>query len=94
MDLYELKNLIAKWFFMSSITQHYTGSPETKMEIDLAKLRGVEKVAEFKQILEDIIEALLIDDFWDIRLPLDLATSYSTSSSLYGFYAAQYVLGV
>lgn len=93
MDLYELKNLIAKWFFMSSITQRYTGSPETVMEIDLAKLRGIETAAEFKQILESIIEAQLTDDFWDIRLPLDLATSSSTSPSLYGFYAAQYVLG-
>jgi hypothetical protein len=93
MDLYELKNLIAKWFFMSSITQRYTGSPETVMEIDLAKLRGIETGAEFKQILEDIIEAQLTEDFWDIRLPLDLATSSSTSPSLYGFYAAQYVLG-
>ncbi|ERM80318.1 hypothetical protein P872_13885 [Rhodonellum psychrophilum GCM71 = DSM 17998] len=93
MDLYELKNLIAKWFFMSSITQRYTGSPETVMEIDLAKLRGFETAAEFKQILESIIEAQLTDDFWEIRLPLDLATSSSTSPSLYGFYAAQYVLG-
>ncbi|NVJ46464.1 MAG: DUF262 domain-containing protein [Cytophagia bacterium] len=93
MDLYELKNLIAKWFFMSSITQRYTSSPETVMEIDLAKLRGIETAPEFKKILEDIIEAQLTDDFWEIRLPLDLATSSSTSPSLYGFYAAQYVLG-
>lgn len=93
MDLYELKNLIAKWFFMSSITQRYTSSPETVMEIDLAKLRGIETASEFKKILEDIIEAQLTDDFWEIRLPLDLATSSSTSPSLYGFYAAQYVLG-
>jgi hypothetical protein len=93
MDLYELKNLIAKWFFMSSITQRYTGSPETVMEIDLAKLRGIESAEDFKRVLEEIITAQLTDDFWDIRLPLDLATSSSTSPSLYGFYAAQYVLG-
>lgn len=93
MDLYELKNLIAKWFFMSSITQRYTSSPETVMEIDLAKLRGIETADEFKRILEDIIDAQLTYDFWDIRLPLDLATSSSTSPSLYGFYAAQYILG-
>lgn len=93
MDLYDLKNLIAKWFFMSSITQRYTGSPETVMEIDLAKLRGIESAEDFKRVLEEIITAQLTDDFWDIRLPLDLATSSSTSPSLYGFYAAQYVLG-
>ena len=29
MDLYELKKIISKWFFMCSITGRYTGSPET-----------------------------------------------------------------
>ena len=92
MDLYELKKLIAKWFFMSSITGRYTGSPETAMEGDLARLRGVETPKKFKKVLEDIIEGQLTSDFWHITLPLDLATSSSTSPSLYAYYAAQYVL--
>jgi hypothetical protein len=93
MDLYELKKLIAKWFFMSSITGRYTGSPETAMEGDLARLRGVSSPERFKQVLEDIINGQLTNDFWVITLPLDLATSSSTSPSLYAYYAAQYVLG-
>lgn len=92
MDLYELKKLIAKWFFMSSITGRYTGSPETAMEGDLARLRGVETPKKFKEVLEDLIEGQLTTDFWHITLPLDLATSSSTSPSLYAYYAAQYVL--
>ena len=51
MDLYELKKLIAKWFFMSSITGRYTGSPETAMEGDLARIRGVDTPAGFKDVL-------------------------------------------
>lgn len=93
MDLYDLKKLIAKWFFMSSITGRYTGSPETAMEGDLAKLRGVESPTQFEKILNEIIESQLTSDFWSITLPLDLATSSSTSPSLYAYYAAQYVLG-
>ena len=52
-DLYELKKLIAKWFFMCSITGRYTGSPETAMEIDLAKFRSVDNADDFvKELLE------------------------------------------
>ncbi len=93
MDLYELKKLIGKWFFMSSITGRYTGSPETVMEMDLARLRGLATADEFKKVLDDIIVSQLTNDFWDITLPMDLSTSSSTSPSLYAYYAALYVLG-
>lgn len=93
MDLYELKKLIGKWFFMSSITGRYTGSPETVMEMDLARLRGITRVDEFKNVLDDIIFSQLTSDFWEITLPMDLSTSSSTSPSLYAYYAALYVLG-
>jgi len=93
MDLYALKKLMGKWFFMSSITGRYTSSPETKMEMDLARLRGINTADEFKDVLDDIIESQLTNDFWDITLPMDLSTSSSTSPSLYAYYAALYVLG-
>lgn len=93
MDLYRLKTLIGNWFFMSSITGRYTGSPETVMEMDLARLRGLSTASEFQAVLEDIIASQLTPDFWNITLPMDLATSSSTSPSLYAYYAALYVLG-
>lgn len=93
MDLYELKKLIGKWFFMSSITGRYTGSPETVMEMDLARLRGLTTADEFQKVLDDIITSQLTNDFWDITLPMALSTSSSTSPSLYAYYAALYVLG-
>lgn len=92
MDLYELKKLIGKWFFMSSITGRYTGSPETVMEMDLARLRGLTTADEFQKVLDDIIVSQLTNDFWEITLPMDLSTSSSTSPSLYAYYAALYVL--
>jgi len=93
MDLYELKKLIGKWFFMSSITGRYTGSSETVMEMDLARLRGLKTADEFKKVLDDIIISQLTNDFWDITLPNDLSTSSSTSPSLYAYYATLNVLG-
>lgn len=93
MDLFDLKKLIGKWFFMSSITGRYTGSPETVMEMDLARLRGISTAEEFQKVLDEIIVSQLTNDFWDITLPMDLSTSSSTSPSLYAYYAALYVLG-
>jgi hypothetical protein len=93
MDLYDLKKLIAKWFFMCSITGRYTGSPETAMESDLARLRGIETPEQFKKVLDEIIDGQLTNDFWSITLPMDLSTSSSTSPSLYAYYAAQYIIG-
>jgi hypothetical protein len=93
MDLYELKKLIGKWFFMSSITGRYTSSPETIMEMDLAKLRGINSASEFQNVLEEVIMSQLTHDFWEITLPMYLSTSSSTSPSLYAYYAALYILG-
>jgi hypothetical protein len=90
--LYELRNLIARWFFMSSITGRYTGSPETVMEMDLARLRAVTDATSFVQTLNEIISSQLTADFWDKTLTLNLATSSSTSPSLYAYYAALYIL--
>lgn len=93
MDLYELKKLIGKWFFMSSITGRYTSSPETIMEMDLTRLRTIESADQFKKVLEDVIISQLTNDFWEISLPMDLSTSSSTSPSLYAYYASLFVLG-
>ena len=38
---FALRKAIAQWFFMSAVTGRFTGSPESAMEFDLARLRGV-----------------------------------------------------
>lgn len=87
-DHYALRNLIARWFFMASMTGRYTGSPETVMEQDLARLRGISTSAEFEQVLDRIIDAAFTEDFWHITLPENLATSSARSPSLFAYYAA------
>jgi hypothetical protein len=93
MELYPLKKLIGKWFFMASMTGRYTNSPETIMEMDLARLRAIHTPDAFQKLVDDVISAQLTSDFWNVTLPNDLATSASTSPSLYAYYASLYVLG-
>lgn len=92
MNLYDLKKLISRYLYMSSITRRYTGSAETAMEMDLAKLRNLETAEQFAAVLNDIINSNLTEDFWEFKMPLELSTSSSTSPSLYAYYAALYIL--
>jgi hypothetical protein len=88
MDNYELRNLIARWFFMSSITGRYTSSPESAMEMDLSALRGVKTAEQFAKTLEKIIDDTLTEDFWNITLPNDLEAASVRSPSLFAYFAA------
>ena len=88
----ELSNLIARWFFMTTLTSRYSSSPESQMESDLAGLRGLESKEQFMAYFEKIISSTLTDDFWNITLPNDLATSSARSPSLFAYYAALVLL--
>lgn len=92
MDYYDLRQIISKWFFMCAITGRYTGSPESKMERDLADFRKVKDGHELVRYLNEIIDSQLTNDFWEMTLPLDLASSSSRSPSLFGYYAALDIL--
>lgn len=92
-NLHELKNIIARWFFMCTLTGRYTSSPESQMEVDLAKFREVKSSEDFMIELNTIITNAISDDFWTTLLPIDnLATSSSTSPQLYAYYASLYIL--
>ncbi len=87
-----LRRVIARWFFMSSLTGRYTGSPESALEFDLAGLREVKTSGEFVQVLERICDTALPSDFWSVTLPNELATSAPRSPSLFAYYAALVLL--
>jgi hypothetical protein len=88
MGEHELRRLIATWFFMSALTGRYTNSPESRMEFDLAGLRGVRSAEALASVLRDICAGTLTNDYWSITLPMDLATSAARSPSLYAYVAA------
>lgn len=89
---HELRRIIAKWFFMTSLTGRYTGSPESAFESDLARFRDVSTPEEFVSVLDRICDANLTSDFWTITLPNELATSSPRSPSLFAYYAALVLL--
>lgn len=89
---YDLRQIIARWFFMSAVTGRFTSSPESAMEFDLARLRDVKSAEDFVKNLTKICEVTLTNDFWAVNLPNDLATSSSRSPSLFAYYAAQVLL--
>lgn len=87
-----LRKIIAQWFFMSAVTGRYTGSPESAMESDLARLRDAENPEIFVTRLQQICEISLTNDYWTTTLPNDLATSSPRSPSLFAYHAALVLL--
>jgi len=90
---FQLKNAIARWLFMSLLTGRFSASPESRMEQDLAELRELTTGEQFLARLGAVEAATLTDDYWTKTLPMDLATSAGRSPALFGFYAAQTLLG-
>lgn len=87
-DNYKLRNAMARWFFMTALTRRYTGSPESVMEQDLTQLRDVGDAEEFVSHFDRIINDMLSEDYWNITLPNELATSSANSPSLFAYHAA------
>lgn len=89
---FDLRRVIARWFFMSAVTGRFTGSPESAMEFDLARLRNVDTADGFIKTLNQICDIALTNDFWAVSLPNDLATSSPRSPSLFAYHAALVLL--
>jgi hypothetical protein len=89
---HELRTVIARWFFMCNISRRYTGSSESTMEADLARIKKADTASDFAQVLDQIIENTLTNDFWTITLPDELDSSAAYSPTLFAYHAALNVL--
>jgi hypothetical protein len=87
-DPFQLREIMAQWFFMISLTGRYTGSPESRMEQDLALLRGLSTANEFIRVWQEQIATILTRDYWEVTLPNELVTASAQSTSQAAFYAA------
>lgn len=87
-DLYHLREVIARWFFMAALTGRYTGSSESRMEQDLALLREAGSADDFVRILNQQIEAVLTHDYWQVTLPNELETAAARNTGQSAYYAA------
>lgn len=84
---HDLREVIARWFFMASLTGRYTDSPESRMEQDLALLRGQDSATDFIAVLEREMAAVLTEDYWNIRLVNELSTASHQSPAMFAYYA-------
>ncbi len=87
-----LRDLMARWFFMSSLTGRYSTSPEARMEQDLTLLRGLKEGKEFVEVLEQEIAAVLTPDYWEVTLPKELATASARNRGQFAYFAALCIL--
>jgi hypothetical protein len=87
-DDFTLRNVLARWFFMTALTGRYTDSPETSMEQDLGRLRDVRDASGFGALLDSIVKDTLTEDYWTITLPNQLGTSGSRTPSQFAYFAA------
>jgi len=87
-DPYHLREVMARWFFMAALTGRYTGSPETRMDQDLALLRNARTADDFVNILNQQIDAVLTRDYWEVTLPNELETAAAQDTGQLAYYAA------
>lgn len=87
-DPYQLREVMARWFFMAALTGRYTGSPESRMEQDLALLRGLTTPEQFVKTLDEQIDAILTRDYWEVTLPKELETASARNTGQFAYYAA------
>lgn len=88
----QLREVIARWFFMATLTSRYSSSPETRIDADMASLPAEGDADAFVATLDTMVDRTLTADYWTITLPNELATSSSYSPSLFGYVAALCVL--
>lgn len=85
----EIKHFVAKWFVMSILTGRYSGSPESKMDMDIRNINEKGVV----NYLKEIEDAELSDAFWEYGLVQKLETPNSSAPALSTYFAAQIVRG-
>jgi len=91
-DRIKLREVIARWFFMTALTGRYTGSFESRVESDLQRVATVESGEEFISLLDKIIDTELTNDYWKITLPNALDTSAAYSPTLFAYHASLVLL--
>lgn len=90
----DLREVMARWFFMAHTTARYSGSFESTFEADLIRLSTLAPgdAIGFTDTLDAVVHDTLSSDYWTIRLPNDLATSASKSPALLAYIAALNIL--
>jgi hypothetical protein len=81
----EIESFVRRWFVLSVLTQRYSGSPESTIDLDVRQFED----QGYEKYINTTIAGELADSFWSIRLPQDMVTSASNSPAFKVFLAAQ-----
>lgn len=87
-DPHELRKVMARWFFMASLTGRYTDSPESRMEQDMAILRDLGTPEQFIAALNQQMDTVLTNDYWEVTLPNQLETAAAMNTGQFAFFAS------
>lgn len=94
MPEHQLQRLIGRWFFFASLTGRYTtSSPETVMDGDLNRVKGITDAQAFAAVLDGLMASELTNDYWTTTLPAALDSSSARNPELFAYIAAQNRLG-
>lgn len=88
----QLREVIAQWFFMAAMKARYSGSSESIVEQDLARLQRVNGSEGFVGTLRKMIADELSEDYWKITLPNALEVSNVRSPVVFAYQAALVLL--
>ena len=89
----ELRKVITRWLFMSTITSFYSSSPESTVERQLADLRSINDANGFVEYLNQTIKQRMNDSYFNVELINDLTSSSAISPVWFGYIASINVLG-
>lgn len=92
LDRKTLREVIAQWFFMTSLTGRYTGTFESRVEQDLLRIAEAKSGDAFVATLNGIIDTTLTEDYWTIQLPSSLETSSAFGPTVFAYHASLVLL--
>lgn len=87
-----LREVIARWYFMTALTGRYTGNFEGQVEQDLRTVHQSTGADGFVDSLDNVIGTTLTNDFWEIALPEALNVAVAYSPALFAYNASLVLL--
>lgn len=89
----QLRELMARWYFMVQITGRFSGSPETRAQEELNRLEGLPRTPEaFVEVMSAQVKTTLTTDWWEVTLPDELHTSNAYGPAYMAYIAALNIL--
>lgn len=93
LDYKTLRSAVARWFMMCVLTSRYTGSPESQVEKDIRRFAEATDGEQFLATIDQVIDANLTQDFWDVSLPELMGYSGGYVPSMFAYFASLNLLG-